>query len=352
MATTINIAAQNAAPDVDLNGDSAGNDTSLGYAENSAPVLIAPGAVATDDSPDFEDGSLTVAFTSGGTADDQLLIPNQGFGQGQFLVEDGTLYYGGSPVGSITGGNDGSTPLVVTFFASATPDVAQALIRSIGYVNFSDSPAVGDRTVTFTLSDGDGGTSIPRIATIAVTAIDDPATAQNDTVVTDENAVATGSVFADNGNGPDSDPDGPLTVSAVNGLGVNVGATLTLASGAELIVNSDGTYSYDPKGRFTTLTDSTSGAVNTSATDTFNYTLANGNTALVTVVVAGVAGPGDWLMGDKNDNVITGTDRPDLFLLQQGGNDTAIGGGGNDIFYFGAAFTRRDAVNGGDGRDA
>ncbi|MEA3052451.1 MAG: hypothetical protein QOG72_1354 [Sphingomonadales bacterium] len=353
MATSeISIAAANAAPDVDLNGEAAGNDTSLGYAENNPPVAIAPAATAADDSADLEDGSLTVAFTAGGTADDQLLIVNQGFGQGQFFVDEGTLYYGGAPVGSVTGGTDGSTPLVVNFFASMTPAIAQALIRSIGYVNFSDAPAGGDRTVTFTLSDGDGGTSIPRNATIGVTAVDDPAVAQDDTVVTDENMVAAGSVFADNGGGPDFDPDNAqLTVSAVNDSSENVGVTITLESGARLTVNSDGTYSYDPNGQFDYLVGPGSGAVNTTATDTFEYTLANGNSATVTVIVQGVSGPGDQMMGDSTDNVITGTPQKDLILVQQGGNDTVFALGDDDVIYFGSTFTRRDSVDGGDGRD-
>ena len=343
---------ENDDPLVDLNGESEGSDTSLGYTEGAALTAIAPAATATDDSEDLDGGSLTVSFTSGGTADDQLGIVDQGFGQGQFLVDEGTLYYSGVPIGAISGGTDGSTPLVVTFNANATPAIAEALIRKIGYVNFSDDPGEGDRVVTFILDDGEGGASIPRIATISVTAVDDPAVAQNDTIAAFEDTPATGSLFGFNGSGEDTDPDGPaLTVSAVNGSAGNVDTTITLASGAKLTVNSDGTYTYDPDGNFDTLTDSSSGAVNTFATETFQYTLANGNTATVTVIVQGVAGPGDWLMGDEADNFITGPESNDLFLLQQGGNDTANGGGGADIFYFGSAFTRRDVVNGGDGRD-
>ena len=287
----------NVPPEVDLNGESAGNDTSLGYSENDPVTAIAPGANATDsDSPDLEGGSLTVAFTSGGTTEDQLGIANPGFGQGQFFVDETSLYYQGVAVGTLAGGTDG-TPLVATFSADVDADIAQA-----------------------------------------------------DTILAFENAAATGSLFDDNGSGADSDPDGPaLAVEAVS-TG-EVGETVTLDSGAKLTVNSDGSYTYDPDGRLNWLTDSTSGAVNTFLVETFQYTLTNGDTVTATVIVQGVAGPGDWLMGDETDNVITGTGGPDLILLQQGGNDTANAGGGNDIIYFGGAFTRRDVVNGGDGRD-
>jgi hypothetical protein len=54
-----------------------------------------------------------------------------------------------------------------------------------------------------------------------------------------------------------------------------------------------------------------------------------------------VGGPsGDTYGGNLSD---------DLFRLELGGNDTATGGGGNDGFYFGAAYTAADTVNGGAG---
>jgi hypothetical protein len=340
----------NVPPEVDLNGESEGKDTSLAYTENAPATPIAPQAVATDpDSENLEGGSLAVAFTSGGTSDDQLGIANPGFEQGQFYVDETTLYYQGDQIGTLSGGNDG-TQLVATFLANVDADIAQALIRAIGYSNSSETPVPGNRTVSFTLADGDGGTSAARTATITVTAVDDPAVAEPDTIVASENEAATGSLFADNGSGADSDPDGPpLQIAAVS-TG-EVGETVTLDSGAKLTVNSDGSYTYDPDGQLDWLTDGSSGAVNTFLVETFQYTLANGNTATATIIVQGVAGPGDWLMGDETDNVITGTEGADLILLQQGGNDTANAGGGNDMVYFGQAFTRRDRVDGGDGRD-
>ncbi|HEX8622670.1 MAG TPA: Ig-like domain-containing protein [Allosphingosinicella sp.] len=341
----------NVAPDVDLNGESAGADTSLGYTENDPMTVIAPAATATDaDSADLDGGSLTVQFTSGGTVDDQLGI----VGQGLFSVnEGGTLLYQGKAVGNVSGGADGS-PLVVTFTGSMTPAIAAALIRSIGYANYAQAPVPGDRVAAFLLADGDGGTSVARNATITVTPVDNPALAQSDTLFAAENAVATGSLFDDNGSGPDSDPDGPpLSISGliVDGSPAPLDTIITLDSGAKLTVGQNGTYTYDPNGRFDALTDGSSGAVNTFFVETFKYTLTNGNTATATIIVQGVAGPGDELRGDETDNIITGTGEADLILLQQGGNDTANAGGGNDIVYFGQAFTRRDSVNGGEGRD-
>jgi VCBS repeat-containing protein len=339
----------NIAPDVDLNGAAAGNGASLSYTEGDAPTAIAPDATALDaDSADLDQGSLTVAFTAGGTADDQLRIVG-----GDFVVEEIDLYYLDVLIGTVAGGTDGWTPLVIQFNADATPAIAAALIRAIGFVNFSATPVAGNRTVAFTLADGDGGTSVARTATVTVTAVDTPPVAQDDGIGTNENAIGTGSLFADNGNGNDFDPDGPsLTISEVNGSSANVGTVITLDSGAKLTVNANGTYSYDPNGRFDYLTDANSGAVNTSTVgDTFTYTLAGGGTATVTVSVYGVAGPGDRLMGDWDDNSITGTSGADTFLLQQGGLDTASGLGGDDIFYFGGALQALTTVSGGSGDD-
>jgi hypothetical protein len=56
-------------------------------------------------------------------------------------------------------------------------------------------------------------------------------------------------------------------------------------------------------------------------------------------------------IGDSGDDMITGTENADVFLLQQGGNDKATGLGGNDLFIFGATLTSQDWVSGGAGRD-
>ncbi|MET1112401.1 MAG: Ig-like domain-containing protein [Allosphingosinicella sp.] len=339
----------NLSPEIDLNGGAPGNSAAIAYAENDPLTPIAPDATVSDpDSPDFDQGSLTVAFTSGGTADDQLRVLG-----GDFSVEETDLYYQGLAIGTITGGTDGSTPLVVTFNADSTPAIAAALVRAIGFVNFSESPVAGQRVVTFTLTDGDGGASTPRTATIDVEGGDTPPLAQDDAISTSEDAVATGSLFADNGNGGDSDPDGPaLTVSEVNGSAGNVGVPILLASGARLTVLADGSYSYDPNGQFDYLVESGTGAVNpSSAVDSFTYGLAGGNVATVTVTVNGVASPGDRLEGDEEDNFITGTPSPDGFVLDQGGSDTVSGLAGDDYFYFGGALTADDNVDGGNGTD-
>ncbi|MBV8685162.1 MAG: M10 family metallopeptidase C-terminal domain-containing protein [Alphaproteobacteria bacterium] len=340
--------AASIAPSLDLNGPAAGTSSTAAFDENGAPVAIAPDAVLTDpDSPDFGGGSLRVAFYQGGAAGDQLQVIS-----GNFTVEEQDLFYGGVYVGSIAGGNDESTPLVITFTTDATLEIVQELVRSIGYVNFSDDPGAASRGVYFVVSDGDGGTSDPVTASISVAPDDDPPVAYDDNVAATEDQPATGSVFADNGNGADSDPDQPpLAVGAVNDDPNAVGQTVTLASGALLTVNADGTYTYDPNHAFDYLVADGSGATGTQATDSFTYTLLGGNEATVTVTISGVAHEGDVLAGDSDNNDIAGSPYGEYFDLSQGGNDNAQGNGGDDYFWFGGAFTNGDSVDGGAGTD-
>lgn len=60
---------------------------------------------------------------------------------------------------------------------------------------------------------------------------------------------------------------------------------------------------------------------------------------------------GDTFVGQKHDDVFTGLGGNDAFNLTRGGNDTALGGDGDDSVSFGTAFTAADSVDGGTGTD-
>ncbi len=160
-------------------------------------------------------------------------------------------------------------------------------------------------------------------------------------------ALSTDEAHASNGNLLGVGTPAGTAVAAVNGVAANVGQRVVLASGALLTVAADGTYSYNPNGRFNALTAAGSGATNLSATDGFSYTATNGVTTVVTVTVTGLAGKGDTLAGDVLDNAIAGGARDDLLDASAGGDDTLVGGGGNDGFYMGAALTAADHIDGG-----
>jgi VCBS repeat-containing protein len=138
---------------------------------------------------------------------------------------------------------------------------------------------------TYTISDGNGGTDTATV-TITINGANDAPVAQNDVQVTDQNTVVSDSVLVDNGNGVDSDPDGDtLTVNQLNGSAFTAGTPVLLASGAEVTMQPNGTYVYNPNGQFDSL------GAGQSATDSFTYTISDGNggtdTATVTITVNG-----------------------------------------------------------------
>lgn len=316
-------------------------------AVNDAPVNSLGGTIGTnEDAIDAWLSGMSIADPDANPATDLIVVT--------FNVQNGTLdirtdVAGGVGAGAVTG--DDTDTITVT----ATLNQINATLAATNGLTYSPDPNFnGNDTLTVTTNDqgatGSGGSKVDiDTRTITVSPQADAPVAQPDAVSTAENAIGTGSLFANNGSGPDTDADGDtITISAVNGSAANVGVEITLASGAKLTVNANGSYSYNPNGKFTTLTDNTSGAVNTSTVgDTFNYTVAGGNTVTVTVTVNGVAGPGDRLMGDGTNNTITGTPQVDTFVLGQGGNDTISALAGNDIIYFGGALTADDNVTGG-----
>jgi VCBS repeat-containing protein len=342
----LNITATNDAPFLDLLNPGASTDVTVPYTENDAATALAPTADVSDpDLTNFAGGVLTVQFNSGGTADDRLTILNAG----QISTSSNVILFGGAtPLGTFTGGTNGSTPLVITFNANASEAEVEAVIRSVAYSNVSDSPSGADRVIGFDLTDGDGGQSNLATATVDFTTVEDVAVAAADSNNVNEDAlIVNASVL-----GNDSDPDGPpLVVTEVNGVPGDVGSEITLTSGAKLTLRSDGTYDYNPNDAFNSLTDNTSGAVNLTDTDSFTYKLANGNTATVTITIHGVVSSDDVFWGDATNNVITGTNTPDVFLMHDGGNDTALGNGANDFIYFGGALTSADTIDGGAGED-
>jgi Cadherin-like domain/Bacterial cadherin-like domain/RTX calcium-binding nonapeptide repeat (4 copies) len=333
---TFTVQASNTAPVVDLNGAAAGTDTIVTFGEQDA-AFIAPSATVTDaDSANFDTGTLTVSYGAGGTANDAFGVSDEGgqfAGGGRIGVFGSNIYYNTALIGTFTSSGLGQ-PLVITFNANATPAAVERLVQRVLVSNNSDAPAGGPRTLTVTVTDGDGGSGS---ATSAVTIIpsDDPPTAVADTGSTDENTAAPVTVFVN-----DTDIDGgPKTVAQIDGTNAVVGTPITLASGAIVTLNNDGTISYDPNGQFNYLvspaTAASSGALDGYATDSFSYMLNGGSSAIVTVTINGVDGPGSEFRGDSGDNAIIASAQPDV-VIGYGGNDYLDGGAGADLLIGGA----------------
>lgn len=215
-------------------------------------------------------------------------------------------------------GDDASR--TVTFTLTRTGSTANAVTASLatfgpaaaedfsGAIPASLTIAAGQTTASFTLSIlGDNAVEADEALGVEITALDrddhDVTTAQASHLVINDDAIPVAAddafttdedtafgpgfnLFADNGGGEDTDPDGDdFAIIAVNGAAI--GVQQTLASGALLTVNADGTFAYDPNGAFETL------ANGEFASDRFSYTITDGNgatdTAEATVRVEGLS---------------------------------------------------------------
>ncbi|MHA7841060.1 MAG: Ig-like domain-containing protein, partial [Gammaproteobacteria bacterium] len=140
------------------------------------------------------------------------------------------------------------------------------------------SLAVGENLVdsfTYTISDGNGGTSSATV-TVTVNGVNDGPIANDDTNSTDEDTAINGNVLS---NDSDVDATDVLTVIASDN---------TSANGATVVVDSNGNYSYDPSSASVLQ----SLAVGENLVDSFTYTISDGNggtsSATVTVTVNGL----------------------------------------------------------------
>ncbi len=150
----ITINPVNDAPTISL------SNNHVSYINNTEAVIINSSATVSDiDSTNLENGTLTVQFTANGSSGDRLHIRNQGIEAGLIGVSGNTVTYSGEIIGTFSGGNDGFTPLIITFNNNATTTAVQALMQTITYDNISATASTAKRTVRFVLTDGDGGTS-------------------------------------------------------------------------------------------------------------------------------------------------------------------------------------------------
>lgn len=155
--------------------------------------------------------------------------------------------------------------------------------------DFDDLAPGASRTVDFTYAARDPGQAVGNTSTVSIRVIaNNPPDAKDDGgFTTDEGTTETGDVFADNGNGADSDnEDDPFTVTDF---------TATSAKGATVTVAAGGAFTYNPADS-ATLNALSAGE---TTTDTFTYTITdevNGapsasDTATVTIRVRGVNDP-------------------------------------------------------------
>lgn len=253
---TIDVTAVNDAPTVVAGAGE------LAYTENDPATAIAPGLTVTDPDSAQITGATATITTGFSAAQDELGFTN---------------------AGGITGSYDDATG-VLTLTGTATVAAYQAALRTVTYVNAGDGPSPASRVVSFTATDAQGATSAPATRGIAIAAVNDPPAAADDTGTTDEDAVLSVAAPGVLTNDTDPDPGDTRTVTRLNG---STTLTATLASGASVTVNADGSYSYDPQTAFQGLSDGE------SDTDSFTYRVDDAagatSTATVTITITGVS---------------------------------------------------------------
>jgi len=279
------------------------SDGTFGYDPNSAFDSLAGGTSATDT---FK---YTVTDGQGGTDTATVTVTITGQ-QPPVAGDDNAATDEDTPTTISVLANDtdadGGTPSVQAVDTSGTIGTVTNNGSDVDYDpnGAFESLAVGETATDnfkYTVTDGQGDSDTATV-TVTISGInDDPTAVGDDTDATDSaSSFTTANVLAN-----DSDPDTSDTLSV---SGLDTSGTAGLVSN-----NNDGTFGYDPNGAFDSL------AGGASATDTFKYTVTDGqggtDTATVTVTITGQQPP---VAGD--DNAATGEDTATIISVL--GNDT------------------------------
>ena len=205
--------------------------------------------------------------------------------------------------------------------------------------------ATRDTTLTYEISDGNGGTDTATITVTVTGGNDGPTATDNDyTVGEDDGSAVVGNALTnDTGDGVDSDPDGD-TLSVTPQTGVSG------SNGGVFSIDAAGEVTFNPDGDFEDL------AVGATRDTTLSYEISDGNggtdTATITVTVTGgndgptatdndytvgeddgAAVVGNALTGDTGDGVDSDPDGDSLSVTPQ----TGVAGSNGGVFSIDAA---------------
>ncbi|HKQ95911.1 MAG TPA: Ig-like domain-containing protein, partial [Aestuariivirgaceae bacterium] len=271
-----------------------GADGSYSFTPNGAANALAAGEVATDTF------TYTVSDGNGGTATTSLTITITGTNDGPVANADtGSTTENAAVAGNVLSNDtdaDTSDLLTVSAVNGQAANIGASVAGTYGSVvigangAYSFTPngaanalAAGETATdvfTYTVSDGNGGTATASL-TITITGTNDGPVANADTDSTTENAAASGNVLS---NDTDADTSDVLSVSAVNGAAGNVGGSVAGTYGS-VVIGADGSYNFTPNSAANAL------AAGETATDTFAYTVSDGQggtaTASLTITITG-----------------------------------------------------------------
>lgn len=150
---TVVVGSSNTLPAVDLNGPAAGTGFDTNYTEGDAAVAIVDAAELTVTDAENDD-------ISGGV----VRITN--------LADAGSEVLAVTEAGNVTAQYNGTSG-ILTLSGTDSLAVYQQVLRSLTYVNNSNQPTEGARSIEVVVSDG-MTTSAPATATVTVAAVNDP----------------------------------------------------------------------------------------------------------------------------------------------------------------------------------
>ena len=222
-----------------------------------------------------------------------------------------------------------------------TGNFIQSLVSKVGNVI-----KIGSNTDTLTnVEEIRFDDAVLDTATFTVTPLNAPPVAVDDLFGVDEDQTLTGNVLGDNGNGPDSDPDGDaLTVTLISGPSEGI-----------LWLNADGLFNYEADSdvfdlaapgdvieqSFTYQIDDGTGAIDQAKATIFVTILDDGET------ISAKNGKDDLIGTDGGEDILEGGNGKDrIFGLD--GADHLFGGNGKDLLEGGEG---PDKLYGGNGKD-
>ncbi len=258
--------------------------------------------------------------------------------------------------------------LTVTGASAINGTVVVNANNSIDY--FPNADFYGTDRITYSVSDGHGGTATATV-TVTVNPVNDGPTANGE--IWYVSTAASTIIGAERMLANDSDRDGgQLQITAINGAAAGTpvtlsnGVTLTLLANGSILMSAPTLASMTTSSEFTyTISDGTATATATSSIsliqtgsgfDNINLALSTGGTNPFTSShidartnsdqIIGSAGQ-DMLLGDTANDTLSGGGANDT-LVGGGGNDSLIGDAGNDVIRGGSS---ADTLNGGAGSE-
>jgi CshA-type fibril repeat protein len=232
-------------------------------AVNGTVVINGDGTMSYAPNADFN-GTDTITYTisdgNGGFATATVMVTVNPANDPPVAAPDSVTTAEDTPVTIPVLANDSDVEGDRLVVSGATAPNGTVTINADGTISYSPNPHFsGVDTITYTISDGNGGTSTSAV-TVTITPVNDPPAAVNDSATTGEDTPVTIPVLA---NDTDVEGDALVVINAV-------------APNGTVAINPDGTISYIPDRDF-------------NGTDTITYTISDGNggasTATVTVTV-------------------------------------------------------------------